>query len=174
MKNFIKSIKGEDRDWEVISLSIDEIKDTALFSAKYELSKVNKPPNKKMEVYLELMKSGVILPPLVLDEKNNLRDGTHRLALYKFLGKKRVKVLRSLGKGTGKVKGKFGGKFVFPYKDIAQYSGHRCLICNELLIYKDGVSSPISTFPQGMPNGKLHYCKNCGMIYKKNFVLWKK
>jgi hypothetical protein len=174
MKNFIKTIKGEDRDWEVVTIPIGEIKDTALFDAKYELSNLNKPRNPKMEIYIDLIKKKVLLPPLVLNENSNLRDGTHRLACYKYLGRKRIRVLRSLGKGTGKVKGSFPGMSTFPYKKITKHSGHRCLVCGELLTYKDGAGSPVGAFPQGMPNGKLHYCKDCGIVIKNDFVVWQK
>ena len=173
MKNFIKSIKGEDRDWEVVTIPTKDIVDPTLFDAEYEFSSLNKPRNPKLVIYLNLIKDGVIFPPLVLDENNKLMDGTHRFTLYKYLKRKKVKVLRSLGKGTGQVKGNFKGRSTFPYKNIQRYSGHRCLICKELLIYKDGVVNA-SAFPQGLPIGKLHYCKNCGIIYKSNFVLWQK
>ena len=177
MKNFIKSLpNGEVQDWEIVTLKIRDIKDPALFDAEYELSKVNKPANKKMEILVNLVKEGKPFPPIIVSENNDLRDGTHRLAIYKLLGRKTLKVLRTRGKGTGKVKGKYPGHSTYPYKYITSDGFHLCIDCKQKVNYlpSGSTAGPVVNFPHGLPSGPLWYCYHCGYNFNRNFVVWKK
>ena len=174
MKNLLKNINGLNHDWEIVNIKIDEIQDTATIDWKHEFGNLNKPRNRKLIVYRELYKSGTVFPPITLDEGNKVMDGTHRLMLYKYLEKKIIKVLRRTGKGTGKVKGKFPGKSTFPYKNLDQEHPTECIVCNTILNYlpKAAGASPMDEFPQGLPTGPLWYCKPCGVVVKKGFIVW--
>lgn len=158
----------EKYDWEFTTVNPNTIKDSALFDIKYELSDTNKPKNRKIVVLMELLEEGVKFPPIVIYD-NKVLDGTHRLAIYKYLGKKRIKILRRT-EGKGKVKGKYNCKCKFPYKNAVN---PRCLVCNELLKFKNAgnYTGPMATFPHGLPQGPLWYCIPCGMYYKKDFII---
>jgi len=176
MKTLIKSFGGEDRDWELVEINIDDVHDTAVTDWEVEIqdrfSVKNKLPNMQLMTLMELVQKGNVLPPIIVDEDNTVLDGTHRLLVYRRLKKKKIKVLRSLGEGTGKFKGKFKGRFVMPYKN-PRYRD--CFTCGKKLDYvgwKGTCPGPLGAFPEGIPAGPLWFCDKCGQIFKENFVVW--
>ncbi len=176
MKNYIKSLTdGLEHNWEIVMLRLQDIKDPALFDAEYELSTLNKPANRKLKTLLRLIKKRKPLPPIIVSRDNVLRDGTHRLSIYRLFNRKRLTVLRYNGKGNGKVIGKYPGKSTYPYKGLTEEGVNFCIDCKERVKYV-GIgqkAGTISTFPHGLPNGPFWYCESCGYHFKRNFCVWK-
>ena len=171
MKNFIKTQPDWQKyDWEIKQIDPNKIEDSALFNIKFELSSHNKPRNIRVETYIALVKRGVVFSPIIV-QGSKLLDGTHRLAIYKHLGKKRITVIERIENGTGRIKGKFPYKCTFPFKG-AENPG--CLVCHQLLNFKNPgcYVDPVPNFPYGLPHGPLWFCIPCGVMYKEDFPVW--
>jgi len=178
LASIIRVCDGQKKNWEIVNWDIDKVN----LSMGEKIGKVI--TDRKLQVYIELLKAGTILPPLIVDEEGYIRDGWHRITAYKAIKQKRVPVLRPVGKGTGKIikdeyYTKLGkGKFYFPYpEDRGLDHDYHCLICNRRLQYiaKNTVPGPMVEYPDGMPSGPFYYCQPCGSIIKpREYIVWKK
>jgi len=172
-QRIIDSVGGEDRDWEIVEVPVKDVNDP-------NEGCVQDP---KLKVYIKELKKGSVFPPIVLDEKNEVLDGTHRLHAYKRAGKKKVPALRAVGKGTGKV---VRDKYFEPLVKKLQAEGRDtdffiptdeapdCLICGKQMTFVPyGCTTTHPAFPDGFPRGPFYFCGEDQIIVsKKSFIGW--
>ena len=167
--SLIRSIDGMDRDWEILEMPTENIITAG----------VDKKFGKKINHYIYKIQSGQIMPPIIIDNNNNLIDGEHRFHAMELVGKRTVVVIREVGPGTGKVlrddyfKDK-DGEFYLPYEKYGDKDFVLCLRCHSKLEFMPpGSGGNIPEFPDGMPAGPYFYCGSCGLIINKyKFILW--
>lgn len=156
------NIVGRDKDWIICHEQVKNIYDPS--SPKFQSPKLN--------IYVKLLQEGRVFPPVVLDEKNWVVDGTHRLHAYKRLGRKYVPVIKPTGKGTGKVKDLIYKKGKF----VEMTEAPVCLGCgsNMTFVPYGYTPEPMLEFPEGLPRGPIYYCRPCKIIVnQRKFLLWK-
>ena len=173
MKNFIKTCitDGDTYNWQSMIVDPFKITDSSDFDIEEEILGENKFPNMKVLTYMSLIKDGVKFPPVVITKDYVVMDGTHRVAIYRKL-KKKIWVLKQLGKGNGKVSGKWTGKSTYPF--LKAEIQMNCINCGYPLLHQ-GVSDklgPISAIPNGLPSGELWACKKCGLYFNRKSVIW--
>lgn len=159
----LAEIYGINQDWEIVYEDIDKLYDPAL-------PKFQSP---KLDIYIKKLENGDVFPPIAVTEENKVIDGTHRLNAFIVLKRKQVPIIRSLGKGEGKIvrdEVYKGGEFCRP-ADLPT-----CFICNNTLEFvpKNGSQpSPGTEFPQGFPVGPFYFCRlDKIIINEKMFTLW--
>lgn len=169
--NLIQSISGQNFNWEIVEISLSDL----------VLPPQVKPYGRKLQTYIRLLEENKMLPPIVVNEKNEVIDGMHRYQANFYLGSEKVPVIRRIGTGLGLVLkdeyfDKHLGEFEFYYKDIVIDQDNFCLICNGQLEYAPPGSSitGLAEFPDGMPAGPFFFCRYCGLIINpKKFIVWK-
>jgi len=140
-------------------------------SVKQQKGKENLVSNVRIDAYIKIIKMGYALPPLIVDDNNQVLLGAHTLAAYRKLKRKKIWI----DKGNGK----FPYEALHPYKDLEQHGKDRwihCFVCDIRLehIAHGQTGVPMPSFPFGIPSGPIWYCAKCGMCFKKDFTLWRK
>lgn len=155
----------EPQDWECKLVDIKKVTDPVL--AKFQSPKLN--------MYIQLLKKGAIFPPVVVTNDYQVIDGTHRFNAYLRLKRKKIPVLRALGKGSNQVKdsvyNKLGGKFVAPKSEERP----TCYLCSSKMEHMREHESPgpMAEFPEGLPRGPFYFCrKDAYIINQRNYVIW--
>lgn len=163
-RQLIEVLNGLDKDWEVVKAPIKSLVDPSS-------PKLQSP---KLKIYKQLIKKSHVFPPIPVDEKNTVIDGTHRLLAYQSEKFRSVAIIRPISKGTGQVVKDevYGeGKFVRPANDEIP----DCFICQQQLTYfRDNENpGPVAGFPDGLPKPPIYICKNCLIIInRRNFFIW--
>lgn len=169
--NLLPLIAPHKRDWVIEWCEVDKIHPTVVENQK--------PRGEKIEVYMKLMKQGVVFPPIVVDENYLILDGWHRWLSVTNLHKKKTPVIKSVGVGTNKILRDEcfqGGSFTLPYQGMTEENPSSCLVCGKQLIHVRERESPTPPWciPMGMPVGPYFFCDMCGIIVKPQlFVVWK-
>jgi hypothetical protein len=157
----VDSVDGHDKDWELVMIPVSEPFDP--FAQKIQKA--------KLKVYVKELKKGSLFPPIVVDEKNEVIDGTHRLRAHKVAKYRKILAMRPIGKGTGQLLGEMPrGDFFIPSEEPPN-----CFGCGAILNFcpYGATLSPLPTFPEGLPRGPFFYCERCGItVSKKTFMGW--
>lgn len=160
----INVIGGQDKDWKIYRAKISDIYDPS--SPKFQ--------SPKLDIYMKLLRKGRLFPPIILDERNWVVDGTHRLHAYRRLDRKTIPAIKPVSLGTGKVVSDS------VYKNIEFYTmdgAPVCFICKEEMAFHPYGSNPApmpEAFPDGLPYGPIYYCRKDKIIVnKRKFLLWR-